>query len=106
MERIRQGELMEKEKVVMLKNIDTMKQEDEGVQNIKKVKAKKLLNEVEESNTKAYFIRGAKKEEENKLDNEILDYNRKKAHMQEEQLKESRDQQEMKEQEIQKLREL
>jgi hypothetical protein len=33
MERIRQQEHMEKEKGIMLENIDTMKNEDEGAQN-------------------------------------------------------------------------
>lgn len=106
LERIRQQELQEKEKQLMNSQIDKLRHEEEIQLKKERELAKKLLDEVEESNREAHTTKKVKVEEEKKLDNEILEYNIQKAKLEEEREIEKRRLQEEKEKEVQRLREL
>lgn len=106
LDRIKEQELLEKEKVQMLTQIKKLKTEEE-IQLLKeKDRARKLLEEVEDSNQEAQVVKRTKIEEDRRLDDEIIQYNLAKAKLEEEREYEKKRAQEEKEKEIQRLREL
>ena len=106
MQRIQEREIMEREKELILKQIEDLKTEEIKAQEEKVKQTSVLMAEVEEANKKAIDIKKSKEMEEKQLEQEIVDYNTKKAQREEEIIQEQKRQQEEKEQEIQRLREL
>jgi len=106
LERIKQQELLEKEKHQMVVQIDKLKVEEDVQVQKDRVNARKLLDEVEDSNRDALSKKKEKIVEERMLDNEIIEYNLAKTRLEEEREYEKKKLQEEKEKEVQKLRDL
>lgn len=106
LERIKQQELLEREKHMMIEQINKLKAEEELQIQKERENAKKLLDEVEKSNRDALLKKKEKLAEERRLDNEIIEYNLAKARLEEEREIEKKKLQEEKEKEVQKLRDL
>lgn len=106
LDRIKEQELLEKEKHQMVEQINKLKAEEELQVKREKERARKLLEEVENSNNEAQTVKRVKAEENRRLDDEILQYNIAKTKLEEEREMEKRRMQEEKEKEVQRLREL
>lgn len=68
----------------MLRQIESLKQEEVRLAQEKKERAKLLMAEVEDANRRAIDIKENKKKEEKDLELKIVDYNRQKALREEE----------------------
>ena len=105
-ERIKQRELLEKEKIQMLKNIEVLKAADQAALEKKKVRNKEMIAEVEKVNKVALGKKSEKIQKEKDEDLEIVRYEADKRAREELALMEERKIKEEKEKEIQRLRDL
>lgn len=104
-ERQKQMKLKEEEQQEMLKEIKAQQEEEIKLQEQKILKGQQLMETVKEANRNAIAIKQKKAQEEKELDNQIMEYNKKKAEREEAyqaELKRIHDEKEM---ETQKLRE-
>ena len=106
LERIKEQEVREKEKQLIVEQINALKEEEKKQIIEKKEIAHKLMLEVEEANRSAISGKEKKKEEERQLEAEIVEYNRLKAQREEEIELDKKKAQEEKEKEVQRLRDL
>jgi len=104
--RIKEQEIREKEKHQLLMNIEQAKSEDAKLAEQKNQQIKKLLSAVEDTNAEAISLKEVVKLKEKVLEQEIVDYNRKRDLKEEELAREAARLREEKEREIQRLREL
>jgi len=105
-ERIKQRELLEKEKAQMLKNIEQMKIADAIQAEKKKERNKNMVSEVEKANTIALGKKAEKMVQEKDEDLKIVAYEAEKRAMIEAQIAEEKKLKEEKELEIKRLRDL
>jgi hypothetical protein len=105
LERLRQKEVLERERQMMLRQIKELEDEEKRIAELKKEQGEKLSKEVEETNRHAILVKERKKLEEKELELKIHQYNLEKAKREEEELSEKRRVQDEKEKEVQKLRE-
>ena len=89
----------------MLKQIKELQEEEIKAQKMKVIRAKELMEAVEQSNRDAIAIKEKKALEEKEFDKKIVEYNQKKAQREEEYQAELKRIHDEKEREIQKLRE-
>jgi hypothetical protein len=106
LERIREQEMREKEKQLILEQIQAIKKEEIKEIEEKRKTAQKMMVEVEYANREAITEKDKKKQEEKDLENKIVEYNRLKMMREEEIDAEKRRNQDEKEKEVQKLRDL
>ena len=104
--RQREQEALEKEKAQMLAHIQKLKEEDAAAQVKKKERVKIMMEEVGVANKQAIQVKEQAKEREKQAEQEIIDYNKKKAAREEEKAAEDRRLREEKEREVQRLRDL
>lgn len=91
---------------MLLANIEKQKQEDIAAAKRKQVRVKEMMVQVELSNADAIAVKESRKMEEKRLEQGIVDYNKKKAAKEEQMATEAARVREEKEKEIQRLREL
>lgn len=104
LERMKVLEQKEKEKVIMLRQVKLLEDEEKRNHEIKIQQAAKLAKEVAEINIKAGEIKEKRKIEDKELDLKIHEYNIKKAKREEEEIAEKKRIQDEKEKEVQKIR--
>jgi hypothetical protein len=104
-ERLRQKEVLERERQMMLKQIKELEEEEKRIAELKREQGSKLAKEVEDTNRHAILVKERKKLEEKELELKIHQYNLEKARKEEEELAEKKRIQDEKEKETQKLRE-
>jgi hypothetical protein len=105
LERLRQKDILERERQLMMKQIAELEDEEKRIAESKKDQSSKLSKEVIEANKMAIDAKQRKKIEEREVELQILQYNLEKARKEEEELAEKKRLQEEKEKEVQKLRE-
>ena len=104
-EKIKQREIIEKEKQIILRQLKELADEDLRQNEKKRIANEQAAKEIVESNKINALNKKKKLLEEKEEDLKILKYNMEKARKEEEELKERRRIQEEKEREVQKLRE-
>ena len=77
-ERQRQLALLEQERLVLLNNIEIQKQNDKKAAAVKAERARLLMFEVEASNKQAIQIKQQRKEQEQREEMGVIEYNKKK----------------------------
>ena len=105
-QRMREEELLEREKAQMLANIQRMKREDEADKKAKLERVKIMSDEIRIANQQALQQKEAAREVEKQLDREIAEHTRKKQEREEAKIREDQRIKEEKEREIQRLRDL
>jgi hypothetical protein len=106
LERIKVQEMREREMLQMLRQTEQLKVEESKVTEAKKVRAARLMVEVEEANRRAMDSKEYKKLEEKSEEMKIVEYNRQKAMREGEQQAELQRVKEEKEKDVQRLREM
>ena len=104
-EKIKQREIIDKEKQIILRQLKELADEDIRQNERKRISNEKTAKEIVESNRINALNKQKKLLEEKEEDLKILKYNLEKAKKEEEELKERKRIQEEKEREVQKLRE-
>ena len=104
-EKIKQREIIDKEKQIILRQLKELADEDIRQNERKRIANEKTAKEIVESNRINALNKQKKLLEEKEEDLKILKYNLEKAKKEEEELKEKKRIQEEKEKEVQKLRE-
>ena len=104
-EKIKQREIVEKEKQIILRQLKELADEDLRQNEKKRLSNEQTAKEIVESNKLNALNKQKKLLEEKEEDLKILKYNMEKAKKEEEELKEKKRLQEEKEREVQKLRE-
>ena len=104
-EKIKQREIIEKEKQIILRQLKELADEDLRQNEKKRIANERAAKEIVESNKINALNKKKKLLEEKEEDLKILKYNMEKAKKEEEELKEKKRLQEEKEKEVQKLRE-
>ena len=105
-ERIREEELREKERLQLLQNIENQKQYEQKVAAERKERIKILMAQTAEANQAAIALKEKRRLEEKELEKKIADYQKAIILKEEEQIAEKKRKAEEKEREIQRLREL
>jgi hypothetical protein len=103
MERLRQKDILEREKFLMTRQIKELEEEDKRALELKRIPNEILAKEVEESNKRAIGIKQRRKLKEKEVDLKIHQFNIEKTKNEEEELAEKRRIQEEKEREVQRL---
>ena len=104
-ERNKKRETVEREKILMFKQLERLKEEEKQMALRKKLEAEAKIKECMDAQKILALNKKKKLLEEKEEDLKILKYNMEKARKEEEELKEKRRLQEEKEREVQKLRE-
>lgn len=105
-QRMKEQELRDKEKIELQANIKKMRLEDEAAHEAKRAKVNLLMKQAAEANAQSLLEKQKRAKEEQDQDNEIADHQRKKDQMEFEKQQEAQRVREEKEREIQRLREL
>ena len=103
---MREQEMREKERLQLLANIAEQDKVEEQKKADKKVAVVKMMNEVKASNAQALDLKEQKKADERRMEDEILEYQRKRRETEEGIVAEAKRVAQEKENEIQRLREL
>jgi len=98
--------MREKERLQLLANIAEQDKVEEKKKADKKVAVVKMMNEVKASNAQALDLKEQKKADERRMEDEILEYQRKRRETEEGIVAEAKRVAQEKENEIQRLREL
>lgn len=98
--------MREREMQQMVRQSEQLKEEEHKVIAAKKVRALKMMGEVEDANKRAIDVKDQRKQEEKDLEQQIVEYNRQKALREEEKAADIRRIKEEKEREVARLREL
>jgi hypothetical protein len=104
--RLKEQELLEKERQQMLKQIADLEEEEVRAAEQKALAVKKLLDEAEEANRRASTIKDSRKRVEREEDDKIVAYNVEKARKENEFAEEAERFRMEKEREVQRLRDL
>ena len=105
-QRLKDEEAREKEKIQMLKNIEKLKEEDAKMVEAKKARVQIMMEEVGVANKQAITLKEEATEREREREAEIIAYNKLKIQREEEKAAELRRIREEKEKEVQRLRDL
>lgn len=89
-ERLRQKEILERERQLIIKQMKDLEDEDRRIAELKKVQGAKLSKEVSEANNLAIELKERRKIEEKELELKIFQYNMEKIKKEEEELAEKK----------------
>ena len=90
LERLRQREILEKERVMIMRQMKGLEEDDKRISDSKKVQAGKLSKVVREANDMAIELKDRKKIEEKELELKIYQYNMEKIKKEEDDMLEKK----------------
>jgi hypothetical protein len=90
LERLKQKENLEKERVLIMKQMKDLEEDDKIFSEMKKIQAMKLSKDVKEANDMAIGLKDRKKIEEKELELKIFQYNMEKIKKEEEEIAEKK----------------
>jgi hypothetical protein len=90
MERLKQKEICERERHMIMKQMKVLEEDDKRVAEMKKIQGAKLSKEVAEANNHAIDLKERRKMEEKELELKIFQYNMEKIKKEEEELAEKK----------------
>ena len=90
LERLRQKEILEKERIMIMRQMKGLEEDDKRISDTKKVQAAKLSKQVREANDMAIELKDRKKIEEKELELNIFQYNMDKIKKEEDDLLEKK----------------
>lgn len=106
MQRLKEEEILEREKILMLQNIEKVKKEESEIMEAKRKRVQIMNEEVKVANKNALSQKEAARNTEREMDAKIAEFNRAKLEREEAKIREDARIKEEKEREIQRLREL